>query len=144
LRRSGKGLTFLFSSASLADPLRPTKIACIPVLFEQSWGERRHLTLAAVTSDLLSFYTLWRVSSFVLRPITNLTRRAPRCKRMKMAGREWGILLLLCVNITAGVCVYITPSVPCNSTAESPTVPYSHAWLNIILPDPITFQLGFK
>lgn len=38
------------------------------------------------------------------------------------AGREWGILLLLCVNITADVCVHITPSVSCNSTAESPTV----------------------
>ena len=43
------------------------------------------------------------------------------------AGREWGILLLLCVNITADVYVYITPSVSCNSTAESPTVAYSHA-----------------
>lgn len=42
-------------------------------------------------------------------------------------GREWGILLLLCVNITADVYVYITPSVSCNSTAESPTVAYSHA-----------------
>jgi len=42
------------------------------------------------------------------------------------AGREWGILLLLCVNITADVCVcvFITPSVSCNSTAESPTVAY--------------------
>jgi len=127
LRRSGKGLTFLLSSVSLADPLHSTKIACIPVLFEQALGERRHLTLAAVTSDLLSFSTLWRISSFVLRPITNLTRRVPRCNRMKMAGREWGILLLLCVNITADVYVYITPSVSCNSTAESPTVAHSHA-----------------
>ena len=88
--KSGKCLTFLLSSASLADSLHPTKIASIPVLFEQSLGERRHLTLAAVTSDLLSFSTLWRVSSFVRRPITNLTRRVPRCNRMKMQGVSEG------------------------------------------------------
>ena len=43
------------------------------------------------------------------------------------AGREWGILLLLSVNVTADVYVYITASVSCNSTAESPIVAYSHA-----------------
>lgn len=59
-------------------------------------------------------------------------------------GREWGILLLLCVNITADVYVYTTPSVSCNSTAESRTVEYSHAELNIILPDPIIFPQNFK
>lgn len=35
------------------------------------------------------------------------------------AGREWGILLLLCVNITADVYVYITPLSSCISTTES-------------------------
>jgi hypothetical protein len=43
------------------------------------------------------------------------------------AGSEWGILLLLCVNITADVYVYITPSASCNSTAESRAASYSYA-----------------
>jgi hypothetical protein len=75
---------------------------------------------ADVTCIILSSYFLPRVpSAFVSRPITNLEEMNNTPQQDEDAERELGILLLLCVNITADVYVYITPSSSYISTAES-------------------------
>jgi hypothetical protein len=82
---------------------------------------------ADVTCIILSSYVLSRVpSAFVSRPITNLEEMNNTPQQDEDAEREWGILLLLCVNITADVYVYITPSSSSISTAGSRSEVFSH------------------
>lgn len=83
---------------------------------------------ADVTSIILSLPILSHVpSAFVSRPITNLEKTNTTPQQDEDAEREWGILLFLCVNITADVYVYITPSSSFISTAESHSEIFSHS-----------------